>query len=78
MATLIAKIDSLDEKWGEFFGVWCNCTPKEIHDWLVENCSCPREEVDLDEVFSDVVLQQPEWIVTWYDCMCDNCFLYEL
>lgn len=79
MATLIAKIDSFDPRWfGEFDNVYCNGTPKEIHDWMVTNASCVREDVDMDEVYDDVVLQDPEWVITYRDLMCETCYLYEL
>ena len=77
MATLIAKIDSFDPRWAELEKVM-NGSPKQIHDWLVENCSCVREETDMEEIYDDVILQDPEWIVTYRDLMCETCFLYEL
>lgn len=79
MATLIAKIDSLDPRWfEEFYEVLCNGTQNEIHDWLLENAACPREETDMDEVYDDVILQDPEWVITYRDLMCETCYLYEL
>ena len=77
MATLIAKIDSFDDRWGELEKVM-EGTPREVHDWLVAYCSCPREEVNMDDIYDDVILQDPEWVVTYRDLMCDTCYLYEL
>lgn len=77
MATLIAKIDNFDPRWAELEKVM-DGTPKEIHDWLLENAACPREETDMDEVYDDVILQNPEWVITYRDLMCETCYLYEL
>ena len=76
MFELIAQIDSFNELWGDFQVIIENGTQTEIKNWMLENCEV-KHEYEKD-VFDDVILQDPEYIVTSRDIMCETVSLYYL
>jgi len=69
MALLTAQIDNFSPLWdsGELENIIQHGTSEEVKTWLLTNCPCDPEQIDIDEVFDDVLLQDPSYLVTYGD-----------
>ena len=76
MYELVAQIDSFSPLWGDFYEIMTNSTPSEIKQYLLDNCEI-KHEIE-EDVFDDVILQDPEYIITYRDIMCETVSLYYL
>ena len=76
MYKLMAQIDSFNPLWdAEFVRIMTNEVSSQIiKEWLLNNCAVDPEFED--EVFDDVIIQDPEFIITYRDLMCETVSLY--
>ena len=53
MAKITARIDFLDSKWEskEMVSVFQNGTDEEKRSWMLDNCKCEEESINLDGLF---------------------------
>lgn len=75
MFKLVAKIDNFDPRfYGEFQQIAENGTGDELKAWMEKNCPCDPET--FSELWDDAIVQDPEYIITFRDLMCDEVSLY--
>lgn len=77
MATLIAKIDSLDPLWEDFYNKFeHNGSDNDIREYLEKNCQCEHVEVDEEEIIDETICRYDGWFICYRDIMCESVFLF--
>lgn len=75
MFQLVAQIDSLDARFeNEFKTVMESGTGEDVKAWMLDNCALGPVEVP--EVWEDAIIQDPKYLITYIELMCETVSLY--